>query len=70
LAPLSKDIPSDVVSEVNAISDKIGKGEFHPFTGPIKNQQGELIIDAGKTIDDKTLLGMDFYVEGVEGQLK
>ncbi|MBB1278173.1 BMP family ABC transporter substrate-binding protein [Pseudoalteromonas sp. SR43-3] len=70
LAPLSKDIPSDVVSEVNAISEKIGKGEFHPFTGPIKNQQGELIIDAGKTIDDKTLLGMDFYVEGVEGQLK
>jgi len=70
LAPLSKDIPANVVAEIDALSAKIANGEFHPFSGPIKNQQGELVTKAGQTIDDKTLLGMDFYVEGVEGQLK
>ncbi len=70
LAPLSKDIPANVVAEVEAIKTKIANGEFHPFSGPINNQQGELVTKAGQTIDDKTLLSMDFYVEGVEGQLK
>lgn len=70
LAPLSKDIPANVVAEIEAIKTKIANGEYHPFSGPINNQQGELVTKAGQTIDDKTLLGMDFYVEGVEGQLK
>lgn len=70
LSPLSKDIPAIVVTEIEILSDKIAKGEFHPFTGPIKNQAGKEILASGVVMEDRTLLGMDFYVEGVLGKLK
>ena len=40
-----------------------------PFAGPIRNQKGELVVPKGESLDDKALLGMDWYVEGVEGKL-
>lgn len=70
LSPLSKDIPASVVTEVEALSAKIAKGELHPFTGPIKNQAGREILPSGEVMKDGELLGMDFYVEGVVGKLK
>lgn len=70
LSPLHEDIPAPVVEQINLISEKISKGEFHPFTGPIKNQQGKEVLAAGKIMDDKRLLRMNYYVEGVEGRLK
>ncbi len=69
LAPLNKSIPADVVANINALSDSITAGQLHPFAGPIKDQAGKLIVKAGEVIPDQVLLGMDFYVEGVEGKL-
>ena len=47
----------------------IKDGSFHPFTGPIKNQAGEIVIPAGSVADDGMLAGMNFYVEGIEGDI-
>ena len=47
----------------------ISEGRLHPFTGPINKQDGSAWLAAGETADDGTLLGMDFYVEGIEGSL-
>ena len=47
----------------------VAAGRVHPFTGPIKNRDGEIVIKAGETADDGMLLGMDFFVEGVVGDL-
>ena len=44
-------------------------GKVHPFTGPIKDQKGKIRIPAGKTADDGMLLGMNWYVEGIEGNI-
>ncbi len=41
----------------------------HPFAGPIKDQSGKIIVKAGEVVDDKTMLGMNFYVDGVEGKI-
>ena len=61
----------------SALDTQLSSGEYKQSDGSVfsaqlsfNNQQGELVTKAGQTIDDKTLLGMDFYVEGVEGQLK
>lgn len=70
LAPFNSDIPQDVVAKVNELKAKITSGEFHPFTGPLNNQKGELILEAGEVMSDKELLGMSYYVEGVDGKLK
>ncbi|HBZ45230.1 MAG TPA: BMP family ABC transporter substrate-binding protein, partial [Maritimibacter sp.] len=41
----------------------------HPFTGPINKQDGSVWLEEGETADDATLAGMDFYVEGIAGEI-
>ncbi len=43
-------------------------GTVQPFAGPIRDQMGVEKVLAGKTLDDGTLLSMDWYVEGVQGK--
>jgi basic membrane protein A and related proteins len=69
LAPWSKKIPADVVALAEAARDNIAKGNLHPFTGPIKRQDGSLWLKEGEKATDKDLLAMNFYVEGLEGAL-
>ena len=49
--------------------DGLIAGTIHPFQGPIKNQAGELVVKEGERLGDDVLLGMNYYVEGVEGSL-
>lgn len=70
IAPINAAVPADVVEEVEAIKASIAAGEFHPFTGPINNQAGEMVVEEGAVMDDGALLGMSYYVEGVEGKLE
>lgn len=69
LAPWSKKIPEDVVKLAETARDEIIKGTRHPFTGPIKKQDGSEWLKAGEKAADKDLLSMNFYVEGMEGAL-
>ncbi|OUY08106.1 BMP family ABC transporter substrate-binding protein [Acinetobacter populi] len=52
-----------------AVRDAIQSGKFHPFTGPIYNQAGGLVIAQGKYLTDASLSKMNYYVKGVEGSL-
>ncbi len=69
MAPFSKAVPQDVQDLVKKTEADIKTGKFHPFTGPIKDNEGKERVAAGKTIDDATLNKMDYYVEGVQGKL-
>ncbi len=69
LAPLNKKIPADVVALVGKTTQSIADGSFHPFSGPIKKQDGSMAVEAGKTLTDNDLLGMTYYVEGVLGSI-
>jgi simple sugar transport system substrate-binding protein len=69
MAPFNKVVPQDVQSQVRQVEADIAAGKFHPFTGPVKDNEGKERIAAGKTIDDATLNKMDYYVEGVQGKL-
>ena len=67
LADVSEDVPQVVVNLVNSARDGIISGNLHPFTGPINKQDGSVWLGDGEVADDGVLLGMDFYVEGVDG---
>lgn len=62
-------VPAEVKAEAEALRDAIGAGEYHPFTGPLNKQDGSAWLGEGETADDGTLAGMNFYVEGIEGEI-
>ena len=67
--PISDLVPADVKTEAEAIIASIKSGEFHPFTGPIKDQAGEVRIAEGETASIKDLASMNYYVEGVKAEM-
>ncbi len=68
MAPYTN-LPDDVVAMAKETEAKITSGEFHPFTGPIYKQDGSMAIGEGEVLDDGTLLGMNWYVKGVDDEL-
>ena len=65
----TKLMPLKLIQEAVNMEVAIKDGSFHPFTGPIKNQAGEVVIPAGSVADDGMLAGMSFYVEGIDGEI-
>ncbi len=62
-------MPADVKAMAEKTTAAITDGSFHPFTGPIYKQDGSLAVKEGEILDIGTLLGMDWYVQGVDDQL-
>ncbi len=69
LAPFNPVVPKATQDLVNKTAADIGAGKFHPFTGPIRDNEGKERLAAGIVMDDATLSKMDYYVEGVQGKL-
>ena len=69
MAPYGDAVPADVQAAAEAVRKGIADGTMHAFDGPIKNQAGEVVAAEGERIDDETLLGMNYYVEGVQGDI-
>lgn len=68
MAPYTN-MADDVAAMAKATEDKITSGELKVFTGPITKQDGSAWLKEGETADIGTLLGMNFYVQGVDDQL-
>jgi simple sugar transport system substrate-binding protein len=62
-------VPAEVKAEAEAMRDAIAAGTYHPFTGPLNKQDGTPWLTEGQTASDGDLLGMSFYVEGIEGDI-
>ena len=62
-------VPAEVKAEALALKEAIAAGDYHPFTGPINKADGTPWLAEGEVADDGTLLGMDFYVEGLTGTI-
>ena len=62
-------LPDDVRAAAEAVEAQLVSGELHSFQGPIFGQDGSQIVGEGEIIDDGTLLGMNYYVQGVQGEL-
>jgi basic membrane protein A len=69
LAPFGDMVPQEVRDEVNGAKQQIMSGDLHPFTGPIRDNNGELKLADGETMTDEALLSINWLVEGVVGSL-
>jgi simple sugar transport system substrate-binding protein len=59
-------MPEEVAKAAEETQAKIASGEFHPFTGPIYDQEGKERYAAGVVVSDADLLGMNWYVQGID----
>lgn len=62
-------VPAEVKAAAEKVRDDIAAGTYHPFTGPINKQDGSPWLAEGQTAPDGDLLGMNFYVEGIKGDI-
>ena len=62
-------LPEDVVTAAEAARAAIAAGTLHPLAGPLTDQAGTPRLAEGEVPDDGTLLGMDWFVQGVQGQV-
>uniref|UniRef100_UPI00262878A0 BMP family ABC transporter substrate-binding protein n=1 Tax=uncultured Lentibacter sp. TaxID=1659309 RepID=UPI00262878A0 len=69
IGDITDKVPASVKAEALALKDALASGEYHAFTGPINKQDGSPWLAEGETADDGTLAGMNFYVEGLEGDI-
>lgn len=69
LIKMSEKIPAETRAQVDLIRGGLKDGSFHPWTGPIVGQDGKVVVEKGVKADDKFMLGINFYVKGVEGKV-
>ncbi len=65
---IAPDVPQDVVALVRARQAELVAGRAHPFTGPIRDNEGRLRLQQG-TMGDEDLNRIDWLVEGVAGRI-
>ncbi|MDA9023311.1 BMP family ABC transporter substrate-binding protein [Alphaproteobacteria bacterium] len=65
-----ENMPSDVAAAAAKAAADIKSGKNKIFTGPIKDNAGELRVPAGKTLNDGELFQtLDYYVDGISGKI-
>ena len=67
LAEVSDSVPQDVRDQIDTVQAEIIAGTFAPFDGPVNGQDGTEVVADGDSPDLGSLLGMDYFVEGVVG---
>ncbi len=69
LAPFGPSVTQATKDQIAAKEAAIKDGSFKPFTGPIEDQNGKVIVPAGQTASLGDLLGTDYFVKGVIGEI-
>jgi simple sugar transport system substrate-binding protein len=69
IGEITEAVPAEVKAAAEKVRDDIAAGTLHPFTGPIKKQDGSDWLADGVAAPDGDLLGMNFYVEGIVGDI-
>ncbi|NLM49044.1 MAG: BMP family ABC transporter substrate-binding protein [Epulopiscium sp.] len=62
-------VPLETQRLIEFMRKMIIQNEYHPFTGPIYDQEGNLKIKADDCASYEQILSMNWFVEGVEGEI-
>lgn len=69
VAAISDKLTEEQRAKVDSVIESIRSGEFHPFTGPIKDQTGTVRVADGVEMTHAELASMDWYVEGMTASI-
>lgn len=69
IGEITEAVPPEVKAAAEKVRDDIAAGTYHPFTGPLNKQDGTPWLAEGQVAEDGELAGMNFYVEGISGDI-
>lgn len=69
LAPFTANAPEGAQAAVDKAKADIISGKNKIFTGPIKDQSGNVKVAQGTTMTDQEMLQFNWFVQGVEGKI-
>ena len=72
LAPIADFVPEDIRATTEEEIARFKSGDetiYTIFTGPIADQSGEIRVPEGQSMTDEELLSMNWFVEGVQGDI-
>ncbi len=69
LAPISDKVPQKIKDLVAEKQKALMEHKMQVFADPIKGQDGKVLLAAGKSFNDRELLSMNFFIEGVQGTI-
>ncbi|MDH3306107.1 MAG: BMP family ABC transporter substrate-binding protein [Acidimicrobiia bacterium] len=69
LAPFGPSVSAETKSLVELKKAEIISGDWDVFCGPINDQSGSERVATGGCLDDGAMLSMDWFVEGVVGEI-
>jgi len=68
VGPLSDAIPAETATLMRTREREVAEGRAHPFTGPVRDSEGQVRL-AGGALSDADLGRIDWFVEGVVGKV-
>ncbi len=69
LAPYGEAVDAKTKSQIASMRKEIESDQFEVFQGPVRDQNGEVVVPEGETPPLEDLLGMDYFVEGIVSKL-
>lgn len=69
MAPYNASMPEGVRNAAVNVEQALRDGSLHPFSGPIIKANGERVLDAGGLLSDKQIHSMNWFVQGIDGDL-
>ncbi len=69
MVSVAADVPEDAKKRLEEVKAGLKDGSFQIWKGPIKDNTGKEVVAKDAVADDKFLVGINFYVQGVEGKV-
>lgn len=70
IAEFGKSVSEETQTLINDVKDKMVNEDYNPFSGEIKDQDGNVVCKEGQTLTLDEIEAMDYLVEGVIGSTK
>ena len=70
IAPFGPEVHQEVIDKVSVVQAGLEAGTIVTFAGPIKDQDGNIMIKEGEVLADDAMSKVDWFVRGVVGSPK